>query len=110
MIRESKKPVPLLPKSMAVLREAGYLVEKVERWNAFSRTKNDLFGVGDILALGNDEVVIVQVTSASNHAARRTRIADHENTGRIRKAGVRILLHSWAKRDNRWALREEDLS
>lgn len=110
MIRESKKPVPLLPKSMAVLREAGYLVEKVERWNAFSRTKADLFQIADLVALGDDEVVFVQVTSASNHAARRTKIADHENTGRIRKAGVRILLHSWAKRDGRWALREEDLS
>ena len=110
MIRESKKPVPLLPKSMAVLREQGYFVEKTEHWNAFSRTKSDLFGFVDCIALRRDEVLAVQVTSAANRAARRNKIGSHDNVGRVREAGIAIHLHSWRKVDGRWMLTVDDLS
>jgi hypothetical protein len=33
-------------RSLAALRELGYLVEVVEKWNSFTRTRKDLVGLG----------------------------------------------------------------
>jgi hypothetical protein len=45
---------------MALLRERGYQVAPVERWNSFTKQKHDLFGCIDLLAIGNGETVAVQ--------------------------------------------------
>ena len=49
-------------RSLAALRGLGYLVEVVEKWNAFTRTRKDLWGWADLLAIRRDEVLAVQVT------------------------------------------------
>ena len=50
-------------RSLAQLRERGYQVWVVEYWNAFSRKRVDLFGIFDILGVGNGETIAVQTTS-----------------------------------------------
>lgn len=94
------------------LREQGWpLVEVVEKWNPHARIRQDLFGFVDVLAVGPDGVLAVQTTSAGNVAARIRKIAEHENVGAVRDAGVAIRVHGWRKVAGRWVLaRDEDIS
>jgi hypothetical protein len=93
------------------LREQGYpLVQVVERWNAFARKRIDLFGIIDVVAVGED-IVGVQATSGSNLSARVTKITASDALPVLRKANIRVLVHGWTKRANgRYELREVDLS
>ena len=98
-------------RSLTHLREAGYLAEVVEKRIPRVFITRDLFGFLDILAIREGEVLGVQVTSGSNVSARIRKIAEHENIGAVRKAGIRILVHGWRKAANgRWTLREVDVS
>jgi hypothetical protein len=91
------------------MRERGYLAAVVERWNVHARVRQDLFGIIDVVAVG-DDIVGVQATSASNVSKRVAKITDSEALPILRRAGVRIVVHGWAKRRGRWQLREVDLS
>lgn len=97
-------------RTLAHLRDAGYpLVQVVERWNPYARVRQDLFGIIDVVAVG-DDIVGVQATSASNVAKRVTKITDSAALPILRKAGIRVLVHGWRKSKGRWKLREVDLS
>ncbi len=98
-------------RSLKHLREAGYLCQVTEVWNNWSRTRTDLFGVGDILAIRSGEILMVQATSRENVPHRVNKIAEHENTPQIRKAGIRLVVHGWGKMaSGKWELREVDCS
>lgn len=97
-------------RSLAALRQAGYLPAVVERWNPHARIRQDLWGFADILAIRENEVLAVQVTSGSNVAARIRKITEHENLPAVRKAGIRVEVHGWRKLKAGWACRVEDLS
>ena len=79
------------------LTDDGYLVENVEKYNTFSRKKNDLWGFIDFLAIRRDEVLAIQVTSKSNMSARRKKMTEHENIGKVREAGIRIEIYDLKK-------------
>ncbi len=94
-------------RSLAVLRERGYLAQVVERWNPHARARIDLFGVVDVLAIRDGETLAVQATSGSNVAARVAKIAGCEHLPALRAAGWRIVVHGWRKSSKgRWTLRE----
>jgi hypothetical protein len=98
-------------RSLAEMRKRGYRCAVVERWNPHARIRQDLFGVVDLLAIGNGETIAVQTTSGSNVAARVTKIAESGATPDMRDAGWKIVVHGWRKGANgRWALREVDCS
>ena len=93
------------------MRGREYFCWIVEHWNSFMHKRQDLWGIVDVLCLGENEVIGVQTTSRSNMSARIKKIADHESTPFIRKAGVRLLVHGWAKnKSNRWECKEVDVS
>ena len=97
-------------RSLKALRDLGYLVEVVEKWNSFTRTRKDLWGWADLLAIKRGEVLAVQVTS-TGVANRVKKVADSETIGRVREAGVRIEVHGWAKNSKgRYIQRVIDLS
>lgn len=96
-------------RSLEYLRDRYPLVQKVEQWNHYARRRQDLFGIIDIVAVG-DEIVGVQATSASNVSARIQKITDSLALPVLRKAGIRVLVHGWGKRKGRWTLREVDIS
>lgn len=83
-------------RTLAEMRKRGYVCEVVERWNQFAKIRQDLFGFIDVLCLGDNEVIGVQATSAGNVAARVRKIADHDNVGAVRKAGIRLLVQGWS--------------
>ena len=86
----SKSPTQL---SLAKLREEGYTCWITEHWNNWSKTRQDLFGFIDILALKGNETLAIQTTTATNLNARCKKIADHENVGAVREAGWTIHVH-----------------
>jgi len=97
-------------RSLAALRELGYLVEVVEKWNSFTRTRKDLWGWADLLAIRRGEVLAVQVT-AQAVANRVAKVAASETVERVREAGIRIEVHGWRKNaKNRYVQRVVDLS
>jgi hypothetical protein len=103
----SKSPTQ---RSLEYLREQGYHCEVVEKWNPWSRVRQDLWGWCDILAIRRDEVLAVQVT-ASGVAARIKKIQESDTVLRVREAGIRVEVHGWTKRANgKYALRVEDIS
>ena len=75
----------------------GYTAAIVEHWNPWARIRQDLFGVIDVLCLGDGEILGVQATSASNVSARVKKIADHKNIFAIRKSGMRLEVWGWTK-------------
>ena len=103
----SKSPTQL---SLEHLRGEGYHAEVVEKWNSFAKIRQDLWGFTDILAVKAGEVLAVQTTSAGNVAARVTKINTSPLVGIVREAGVRIVVHGWARRGGEWRLREVDCS
>jgi hypothetical protein len=107
---ERKMPTNLNIPTRKRLTEEGYLVENVEKYNTFSKKKNDLWGFIDFLAIRRDEVLAIQVTSKSNMSARRKKMTEHENIGKVREAGIRIELWGFYKESNRWKVKIEDLS
>jgi hypothetical protein len=98
-------------RSLAHLRDAGYVAEVVERWIPGANVRRDLFGFGDLLAIRAGEVLLVQVTTGDHVAHRLAKIAEAEHVGAVRAAGIRIVVHGWRKNAaGRWTLREVDCS
>ena len=104
-------------RTLAELRKRGYIVAVVERWNPYARIRQDLFGFIDVLAIKSDppEVLAVQATSGSNHAARVRKILEEcENAAPWLRAGGRIEVWAWTKRmrgkSPRYELRAEPIT
>lgn len=106
-------------RSLKLLRERGWIAEVVERWipggpNRMG-VRKDLWSFCDILCIHpvSAEVLAVQTTTAGNMSARVRKITDCELTPVVRKCGIGIHVHGWAKPTKgrrTWACRERDLS
>lgn len=104
-------------RTMAALRASGMLCEVVERWNHITRTRKDLFGFVDIVAVdpGAGRIVAVQATAAAVAARRRKIIEDCTAAARTwLLAGGAIEVWGWRKlkvkrggKATRWAPRRE---
>lgn len=57
-------------RSLALLRKSWNLVQVTERWNAFAKVRQDLFGFVDVLCCDKDSILAVQTTTAANVSAR----------------------------------------
>ena len=95
-------------RSLALLRERGYLVAVVERWNPHAKIRQDLFGCLDLVALGEGQTLGVQTTSGGNGnvAERIRKIHSSEAYPRLQAAGWQLIVHGWRKRKGRWICRE----
>lgn len=83
----------------------------MEKWNSWGRVRVDLFGCIDVLAISEDgNTVAIQTTSLSNVSARIKKIKDSNAIGHIRKASWTVLVHGWYKKNNRWHVKEVDVS
>ena len=104
-----KSPTQL---TLAKLQKDHYpLAQVVEKWNSFGRVRVDLFGIIDVLAISEKgDTVAIQTTSLTNVGARLKKIGDSEAIKHIRKAGWTVLVHGWYKKNNRWYVKEVNLS
>ena len=98
--------------SLALIRKTSDCVQVVEVWNSFTRTRKDLFGFIDILALEGETTIAIQSTSWTNVSARAKKIAESEHLAAVRSAGWTILIHGWKKnaKTRRYELKEIDVS
>lgn len=96
--------------SIAYLKSQGYLVSIVEKWNPHAKIRQDLFGFIDLLAIKHGETLAVQTTTASNFAARKTKILSHENLPIVSASGWQIRLHGWKKTKAGWTVRDEQIN
>lgn len=98
-------------RTLAEMRKRGYMSAVVEKWNPHAFIRQDLFGLIDVICLGNGETIAVQTTSGSNVSDRIRKIAESDKTAEIRKSGWKIVVHGWRKNaKGRWMLREVDCS
>ena len=105
-------------RSASLLRSEGWHVETVEQTirTRLGSFKRDLAGAFDLICFPTtdalrDTFMLVQVTSAANHAARRTKIANEPRVQWCRMAGAILELHSWRKNAaGEWVCKREDLS
>ena len=105
----SKSPTQL---TLAKLQKENYpLVQIVEKWNSWGRVRQDLFGFIDVLAINEEgNTVAIQTTTLANIGARIKKISDSDNVSHVRKAGWIIIVHGWYKKNNRWHVKEVDVS
>lgn len=107
---EPKARVTPAARSLALLRELGYLAQVVERFNHHvgpHGVRQDLFGVADIEALAADHTLYVQATPASTLAAHVAKCTEAIYGGKPAVAAVlacpsrRFEIWSWALRGAR---------
>ena len=91
--------------SLKHMRAQGYYAEVVERYNFFTKRTNDFAGFLDLLCLRPGEVMGVQTTSLANISSRIKKILEHENLEVVRAAGIKIEVHGWVKKNNRWQVK-----
>jgi hypothetical protein len=87
-------------RTVALFTERGYSCTVVESYNSFTKRKKDLFGIFDVLAVGNQETVGIQITSKSNMAARMRKIQESEYLPEIIRSGWRVVVIGWFKKPN----------
>jgi hypothetical protein len=98
-------------RTLQLLRREGYLAAVAEKWNPHSRTRADLFGFADVLAVrAGAPVLAVQATSASNHAARVRKARGLPALRAWLAAGCAFEVWSWRKSGRRWCCRQQALT
>jgi hypothetical protein len=106
-------------RALAECRKRGWTAQVVERWVPQARRRVDLFGCIDVVAITDEGILGIQVTSGSNHAARRTKALELDSIREwMRHAAFAVWSYSRrvAYRQNgskakrkAWVLREEVL-
>ena len=94
-------------RSLALLRAEGWLAEVVEQNVPHARTKRDLFGFIDIMAVQGDRTLAVQTTADNGgHVANRLhKIRTSPHLDAVLAAGWQVVVHGW-KPDGRLRLVE----
>jgi len=101
----------LTNRSVRLLRKEYPLVQTVEYYNAFTRRRHDLFGIIDILAVRDEDILMVQTTSKSNMSSRIKKIEDSDAIATLRDANILIHVHGWWKKPNgRYDVKIVDIS
>lgn len=103
--------IPATQLTLKHLRKIGYpLVQVVEKWNPHARVTQDMFGIIDVIAVSETDIMAVQTTSRTNFASRMTKVVESDALPILLKAGIRVAVHGWAKNaKGRWELREVEL-
>jgi len=84
------------------LRERGYFVEVVERWNPHARIRQDLFKWVDLVAVKAGEPILgVQTTTGSNASARIQKALGNPALSHWLRAGGRLAVFAWTPHKRR---------
>lgn len=107
--RARPKSVSPTQRSLAHMRELGYICAVVEKWNPHAMIRQDLYGFIDVLCVKGEDIVGVQATTGSHTAARATKITEHPNWPLVCNA-IRVVVQGWRKNAaGKWVLREVEL-
>jgi hypothetical protein len=104
-------PATPTARTLDLLRREGWLAAVVERYNAFAKVRVDLYGFGDVIACRpGGGVLLVQCTSASNHAARVSKAISLPALRTWLASGGLFSVWSWRKSKTRWLCRRQDIT
>ena len=96
-------------RSLALLRKQGYTAQVVEKWNMWSKTRVDLFGVIDIIAIHPDYrgCLGVQATSRGHINARKKKIEEEPRAKLWLECGNRLEIWGWGKmkKSGKWEVK-----
>jgi len=106
-LSKKKKGISPLQRSKKLLEEQGYLVAIVERWNPWAKVRQDLFGILDLLCVGNGVTLGVQVTTLGHKQEHIDKMMAHPNLQRILDVWE-VKLHSWRKLKDGWKVDIKD--
>lgn len=80
------------------LRDAGYTVAVVERWNQYAKIRQDLFGIIDLIAISPIAGIVgIQACAGASHAARRAKSIAEPRLRTWLQAGGKFEVFSWSK-------------
>ena len=103
-------------RSLQELRKQGLVCQVVEHWNAFSRMRNDLLGVIDIVAVGVGIVGVlgVQATTTGNMMARIQKGMAEPRLKVWLQSGNHFQVWGWSKKGKRgekkvWTLTKKQI-
>ena len=101
-------------RTLALLRKEGWTVAIVERWNAYAKIRQDLFGCIDLVAMRGNHLMGVQATSGANHSKRRVKAQAEPRLAEWLGTGSLFMVISWSKLGGRgkrklWEARREYL-
>lgn len=90
------------------MKKNGYVIDKAESYNAYSRRKKDLFGFIDYVAIHPEkkELLAIQTTSKSNLSTRVKKAEGLDAYWHWLATGNKVVFHGWYKENNRWKLKE----
>jgi len=86
------------------LRRRGYRVAIVEKWNAHTKTRHDLFGWMDVLAFKGSMIYGIQATTFSNRSSRIKKVLANDHALAWVQAEHRgAVVFGWKKRGRHWS-------
>jgi hypothetical protein len=94
-------------RSLAYLRDRGFLAAVVESWVPRVQIRKDLFGFADVLAFHQRDkaFLLVQTTRVAHLAHRMAKARSRPELRAWIRAGGRFEVHGWARRGDRWECR-----
>ena len=94
--------------SIALLKKEGYTVKIVEKWNPWSKTRQDLWGM-DIVAIksGIPGVLGIQATSRGNVSTRIKKIMALPEAKLFVECSNKLEVWGWDKYKKHWRVRRE---
>lgn len=81
-----------------------------ENWNSFSHQRQDLFGIVDALALGNKEIIGVQICGYTGASAHRKKIRSSPYLNAWLLSGAKLHLLIWRKVGYRYRVKVEEIA
>jgi len=99
-------------RTMRVLRNENWIPAVVERWNAYAKIRQDLYGFIDVVAIKDGEhgVLAIQATTKTNMNAREKKILSNNKTGTWLRTGNRLQVWGWYKKKNRWQIEKKEIT
>jgi hypothetical protein len=108
----TKKPKGQSPTSRTLqyLKKQGWCGGVVEKWNHITKIRQDLFGIIDIVALCDTDLIGIQATSDANVSSRVEKIKASPYLRPWLQTGAKVEVWGWAKKGargkaKRWTLR-----
>jgi hypothetical protein len=106
------KRVQYNPKVLRQLETEGWHPTSVDYFDAFTRRTKDLYSCIDVLAVGPEGTIAVQVTSRGNMSSRRKKVLEAEAFPHMKAAGWRIEIWGYSQpggKGTRYRLKRETL-
>jgi hypothetical protein len=97
-------------RTLALLRDRGYLADVAERWLPRVNVRRDLFGCIDVVAIKAGCAVLgVQATTATNVSHRISKARELPALRTWLACNAQFQVWGWAKRAGRWQVRIVEL-